>query len=56
MYIYIFLFFPLRAYIANRVSDKLYKVTDHIYACRSGSSADTQAISDAVAYHLSLLQ
>ncbi|CAN7940409.1 unnamed protein product [Ixodes hexagonus] len=40
------------AYIANRVSDKLTRVTDRIYCCRSGSSADTQAITDIVAYHL----
>ena len=41
-----------RAYVANRVADKLTKVTDYIYCCRSGSSADTQAISDIVNYHL----
>ncbi|GJQ78669.1 hypothetical protein Trydic_g2712 [Trypoxylus dichotomus] len=40
------------AYIANRVTDKLTKVTDNIYCCRSGSAADTQAIADIVAYHL----
>lgn len=40
------------AYIANRAADKLTRVTDHIYCCRSGSAADTQAISDIVAYHL----
>ncbi|CAH1101228.1 unnamed protein product [Psylliodes chrysocephalus] len=40
------------AYIANRVADKLTKITDHIYCCRSGSAADTQAIADIVAYHL----
>ncbi|XP_026464064.1 proteasome subunit beta type-6 [Ctenocephalides felis] len=40
------------AYIANRVTDKLTRITDHIYCCRSGSAADTQAISDIVAYHL----
>ncbi|CAH2007184.1 unnamed protein product [Acanthoscelides obtectus] len=40
------------AYIANRASDKLTKVTDHVYCCRSGSAADTQAISDIVSYHL----
>uniref|UniRef100_A0A1B6CT04 Proteasome subunit beta n=1 Tax=Clastoptera arizonana TaxID=38151 RepID=A0A1B6CT04_9HEMI len=40
-------------YIANRVSDKLTQITDHIYCCRSGSAADTQAISDIVKYHLS---
>ncbi|XP_018579979.1 proteasome subunit beta type-6 [Anoplophora glabripennis] len=40
------------AYIANRVTDKLTKITDHIYCCRSGSAADTQAIADIVKYHL----
>ncbi|KAL8601425.1 Proteasome subunit beta type-6 [Nucella lapillus] len=39
-------------YIANRVTDKLTKVTDFIYCCRSGSAADTQAIADIVKYHL----
>lgn len=41
------------AYIANRVTDKLTKITDNIYCCRSGSAADTQAIADIVTYHLS---
>ena len=36
------------AYIANRVSDKLTAVHDSIYCCRSGSAADTQAVSDFV--------
>ncbi|UYV82038.1 PSMB6 [Cordylochernes scorpioides] len=45
-----------RAYVANRVADKLTKVTDRIYCCRSGSSADTQAISEIVAYHLDFYQ
>lgn len=40
------------AYIANRVTDKLTRVTDSIYCCRSGSAADTQAIADIVSYHL----
>ena len=40
------------AYIANRVTDKLTRVTDLIYCCRSGSAADTQAIADIVKYHL----
>ncbi|XP_012280875.1 proteasome subunit beta type-6 [Orussus abietinus] len=44
------------AYVANRYADKLTRVTDHIYCCRSGSSADTQAISDIVTYHLSFHQ
>ncbi|XP_017879894.1 proteasome subunit beta type-6-like, partial [Ceratina calcarata] len=42
------------AYISNRFADKLTKVTDYIYCCRSGSAADTQAITDIVSYHLSL--
>ena len=41
-----------RAYVANRFTDKLTKITDHIYCCRSGSAADTQAIADIVSYHL----
>ncbi|MBN3306942.1 PSB6 protein, partial [Amia calva] len=40
------------AYIANRVTDKLTPVHKHIYCCRSGSAADTQAIADAVTYQL----
>merc|ERR1712029_1229714 len=40
------------SYIANRVTDKLTKVTDFIYCCRSGSAADTQAIADIVKYHI----
>lgn len=40
------------AFVANRVADKLTPVTDKIYCCRSGSAADTQAISDIVAYSL----
>eukprot|EP00494_Astrolonche_serrata_P025202 UN25463 len=39
-------------YVANRVTDKLTKITDKIYACRSGSAADTQAIVDIVRYYL----
>ncbi|KAI9501872.1 proteasome subunit beta type-6 [Coemansia spiralis] len=41
-------------YIANRVTDKLTKVHDRIYCCRSGSAADTQAVADIVKYHLAL--
>ncbi|XP_077294832.1 proteasome beta1 subunit [Arctopsyche grandis] len=44
------------SYIANRVTDKLTPITDHIYCCRSGSAADTQAIADVVKYHLKLLK
>lgn len=39
-------------YVANRVSDKLTAVHDRIYCCRSGSAADTQAVSDIVRYYL----
>lgn len=40
------------AYIANRTSDKLTPVADRIYTCRSGSAADTQAMSDYVRLYL----
>ncbi|KAH8348618.1 proteasome subunit beta type-6 [Drosophila takahashii] len=40
------------AYVANRVTDKLTRITDKVYCCRSGSAADTQAIADIVAYSL----
>jgi len=42
------------SYIANRVTDKLTKITDNIYCCRSGSAADTQAVADIVTYYLDL--
>ena len=35
-------------YVANRVSDKLTKIYDNVFVCRSGSAADTQAIADIV--------
>jgi 20S proteasome subunit beta 1 len=41
------------SYIANRASDKIDKLHDRIYCCRSGSAADTQAISAMVQYYLS---
>lgn len=40
------------AYVANRVTDKLTRISDKIYCCRSGSAADTQAIADIVGYSL----
>jgi len=40
-------------YVANRVSDKLVQISDTIYCCRSGSAADTQALTDYVHYFLS---
>merc|ERR1719152_71741 len=39
-------------YISNRASDKVTAVDDRIYVCRSGSAADTQAVSDYVTYFL----
>jgi 20S proteasome subunit beta 1 len=41
-------------YVANRVSDKLTEISPHVFCCRSGSSADTQAIADLVKYQLNL--
>ncbi|KAI4131072.1 MAG: hypothetical protein LQ338_001393 [Usnochroma carphineum] len=42
------------AYIANRVTDKLTRVADTIWCCRSGSAADTQAVADVVSYYLGM--
>lgn len=43
------------SYVANRASDKLSPVyQDSIYCCRSGSAADTQAVSDIVKYYLDM--
>jgi 20S proteasome subunit beta 1 len=42
------------SYIANRVTDKLTSVHEKIWCCRSGSAADTQAISDYVHYALDM--
>merc|ERR1711871_386815 len=42
------------SYVANRVSDKITMVDERIYCCRSGSAADTQAISDYVKYFLDM--
>jgi 20S proteasome subunit beta 1 len=40
------------SYVANRASDKLSPITDKIYCCRSGSAADTQAVSDMVRFYM----
>lgn len=42
-------------YVANRVTDKISKITDNIYVCRSGSAADTQAVAEVTGYHMNLL-
>mmetsp|Transcript_12590 Transcript_12590/g.15182 ORF Transcript_12590/g.15182 Transcript_12590/m.15182 type:complete len:230 (-) Transcript_12590:358-1047(-) len=39
-------------YVANRVTDKITSLAENIYICRSGSAADTQAISDYVRHFL----
>ena len=43
-------------YVANRVSDKIAQISDHIFVCRSGSAADTQSLTDYVKYFLSQLR
>jgi 20S proteasome subunit beta 1 len=43
-------------FVHNRVTDKLTEVTDNIYCCRSGSAADTQAITDVVKYKLNFYE
>jgi len=43
-------------WVANRVTDKLTPVTDSIFCCRSGSAADTQAITDIVKYKLNFAE
>ena len=40
------------SYVANRVADKIVPITDHVWTCRSGSAADTQAVVDYVKYYL----
>jgi 20S proteasome alpha/beta subunit len=42
-------------YVANRVSDKVAQLHDRIWCCRSGSAADTQAMTDYVRHYLSQL-
>ena len=36
------------------MTDKLTRVADTIWCCRSGSAADTQAVADIVQYQLGL--
>ena len=40
------------SYVANRVSDKIVPIHDYVWACRSGSAADTQAVTDHVKYYI----
>lgn len=43
------------SYVANRSADKIVQLSSHIFACRSGSAADCQTITDYVRYYLSQL-
>jgi len=43
-------------YVASRITDKLTKITDRVYCCRSGSSADTQAVADIVRYYVNFYE
>jgi 20S proteasome subunit beta 1 len=42
-------------YVANRVSDKIAQLSEHIFCCRSGSAADTQTLTDYVKHYLNQL-
>jgi 20S proteasome subunit beta 1 len=42
-------------YVANRVSDKIAQIHERIWCCRSGSAADTQALTDYVKHYLGQL-
>ena len=39
-------------YVVNRVSNKLTKLTENVYCCRSGSAADTQALAEMVSNYV----
>jgi len=41
-------------YVSNRVSDKITPLYDKVWCLRSGSAADTQAVTDMMQYYLSL--
>lgn len=41
-------------YVANRVSNKITRITDSVYCCRSGSAADTQALAEIVSYRMAM--
>jgi len=44
------------ALIVHRLSNKITEVSDYVCCLRSGSAADTQAITDIVKYHLSVYE
>jgi 20S proteasome subunit beta 1 len=39
-------------YVANRVTDKITSLSEHVYVCRSGSAADTQNMSSYVQFFI----
>ncbi|KEG12371.1 proteasome beta-1 subunit [Trypanosoma grayi] len=39
-------------YVVNRASNKLTKLSEKVYCCRSGSAADTQALAERTANYL----
>lgn len=39
-------------FVANRASDKITKLADKVYICRSGSAADTQNLSMYVQHYI----
>jgi 20S proteasome subunit beta 1 len=43
------------SYATSRSTDKITFLSDHIFCLRSGSAADTQAISDIVKHYLNHL-
>jgi 20S proteasome subunit beta 1 len=44
------------SYATSRSTDKITFLSDHIFCLRSGSAADTQAVSDIVKHYLSHLE
>lgn len=42
------------SYVANRASRKISKIHDNIFVCRSGSAADTQALTGFVQHYLGM--
>lgn len=42
-------------YVAGRTTDKIVALHENIFCCRSGSAADTQALTDYVKFYLSQL-
>ncbi|KHN82589.1 Proteasome subunit beta type-6 [Toxocara canis] len=51
-FVFTFHFLFARSFIASRATDKITQITDRLVVCRSGSAADTQAISDIVKYYI----